>query len=70
MLTAWATPVDDADRHAAIERHVQLAAEQEPIASHAIYHDDVVLEFPQCGIGSIRCHRPGERFEGVANFRE
>ena len=28
--------------------------------SHEIYHDDAVLEFPQSG----------ERFEGVANFRE
>jgi SnoaL-like protein len=28
--------------------------------SHELYHDDAVLEFPQSG----------ERFEGVANFRE
>ena len=28
--------------------------------AHEIYHDDAVLEFPQSG----------ERFEGVANFRE
>lgn len=29
-------------------------------ARHEIYHEDAVLEFPQSG----------ERFEGVANFRE
>lgn len=29
-------------------------------AAHEMYHDDAVLEFPQSG----------ERFEGVANFRE
>ena len=28
--------------------------------AHSIYHDDAVVEFPQSG----------ERFEGVANFRE
>ena len=28
--------------------------------AHEIYHEDVVLEFPQSG----------ERFEGVANFNE
>jgi hypothetical protein len=32
----------------------------DPIGSHAMYDDDAVLEFPQSG----------ERFEGVANFRE
>ncbi len=29
-------------------------------ANHEIYHDDAVLDFPQSG----------ERFEGVANFKE
>jgi hypothetical protein len=52
--------MDDATRRAAIEHHVQLAGDQDSVASHAIYHDDAVLEFPQSG----------ERFEGVANFRE
>jgi SnoaL-like domain len=32
----------------------------EPDASHAMYHADAVLEFPQSG----------ERFEGVENLRE
>jgi hypothetical protein len=33
---------------------------EDPVGSHAMYHDDAVLEFPQSG----------ERFEGVANIRE
>jgi SnoaL-like domain len=32
----------------------------DPDSAHEIYHDDAVLEFPQSG----------ERFEGVANFKE
>lgn len=32
----------------------------DPELAHAMYHDDAVLEFPQSG----------ERFVGVANFRE
>jgi SnoaL-like domain len=32
----------------------------DPEHSHAMYHDDAVLEFPQSG----------ERFEGVENLRE
>jgi SnoaL-like protein len=32
----------------------------DPELSHAMYHDDAVLEFPQSG----------ERFEGVENLRE
>ena len=32
----------------------------DPDFAHEIYHDDAVLEFPQSG----------ERFEGVANFKE
>jgi hypothetical protein len=32
----------------------------DPGRSHAMYHEDAVLEFPQSG----------ERFEGVENFRE
>lgn len=32
----------------------------DPERSHAMYHEDAVLEFPQSG----------ERFEGVENFRE
>ncbi len=44
---------------AEFERHWQYAGNDEDI-SHEIYAEDAVLEFPQSG----------ERFEGVANFRE
>ncbi len=54
-----ATDTDDDRRRAAIERQVELAGHSS-IDAHALYHDDAVLEFPQSG----------ERFEGVANFRE
>jgi len=50
---------DDARRRALIERmwaHVGSDAE----ISHEIYAEDAVLEFPQSG----------ERFEGLANFKE
>ena len=56
-LVATDTTTDE-DRRAAIERQIQLITD--PIRSHEMYHDDAVLEFPQSG----------ERFEGVANFRE
>jgi hypothetical protein len=55
-----ATTTDDDARRAVIERQTQLANEQDAVGSHAFYHDDAVLEFPQSG----------ERFEGVDNFRE
>jgi SnoaL-like domain len=55
------TTVDDDTRRALLERQMQqLVADGDPLAAHAIYHDDAVLEFPQSG----------ERFEGVDNFRE
>jgi hypothetical protein len=44
---------------AALEHHWEYAGRDEDLA-RAIYHEDAVLEFPQSG----------ERFEGVANFRE
>jgi hypothetical protein len=50
----------DRTRRAALERQLQLMAEDDAAGSHEIYHDDAVLEFPQSG----------ERFEGVDNFRE
>jgi hypothetical protein len=43
----------------ALRRHWEYSGKDEDVASE-IYHDDAVLEFPQSG----------ERFEGVANFRE
>jgi hypothetical protein len=51
--------VDDAERRELLKRHWDFAASNQDI-THEIYHDDAVLEFPQSG----------ERFEGVANFRE
>ena len=55
-----ATTVDNDTRRAVVERQMQLAAEHDAVGSHACYHDDAVLEFPQSG----------ERFEGLDNFRE
>jgi ketosteroid isomerase-like protein len=43
-----------------VQRHWQAQREMDLDGAHAIYHDDAVLEFPQSG----------ERFEGVANFKE
>jgi hypothetical protein len=51
--------VDEVERRALLKRHWDFAATDQDIA-HELYHDDAVLEFPQSG----------ERFEGVANFRE
>jgi ketosteroid isomerase-like protein len=42
-----------------VRRHWEYLGTDEKRA-HEMYHDDAVLEFPQSG----------ERFEGVANFRE
>ena len=51
--------MDEAGLRAALERHWEYSGRDEDVA-HEIYHDDAVLEFPQSG----------ERFDGVANFRE
>src|SRR4029450_8342692 len=51
--------VDEAERRAQIRRFWEYAGRDQDV-SHEIYHDDAVLEFPQSG----------ERFEGVANFKE
>lgn len=51
----------DADAvRAALQRYAEASAAGDHDAAHAIYADDAVLEFPQSG----------ERFEGVASFRE
>jgi hypothetical protein len=53
--------MDDAERRAQIRRYWEMtASDQEQDITHQIYHDDAVLEFPQSG----------ERFDGVANFKE
>jgi hypothetical protein len=49
--------MDAATVKAMLEQHF---ASGDPDVSHAMYHDDAVLEFPQSG----------ERFEGVENLRE
>ena len=51
--------MDEAWVRAQLERHWEYGGQDQDIA-HEIYHEDAVLEFPQSG----------ERFEGVANFRE
>ena len=51
--------LDNNDLLRALRRHWEYSGKDEDVA-HEIYHDDAVLEFPQSG----------ERFEGVANFRE
>ena len=51
--------MDEARVRAQLERHWEYSGRDEDIA-HEIYHEDVIVEFPQSG----------ERFEGVANVRE
>lgn len=49
----------DDERRDLIRRYWESSASGEDL-SDEVYHDDAVLEFPQSG----------ERFEGLANFRE
>jgi hypothetical protein len=49
--------MDEATVKAMLEQHFSSG---DPEVSHAMYHDDAVLEFPQSG----------ERFVGVENLRE
>jgi hypothetical protein len=51
--------VTGGERRAEIRRYWELIGRDQD-ASHEIYHDDAVLEFPQSG----------ERFEGVDTFKE
>lgn len=51
--------MDAAGVQAMLEQHFANAA-KDPALAHAMYQEDAVLEFPQSG----------ERFEGVASFRE
>lgn len=50
---------DQSDLLDQVRRHWEHIGKDVDVA-HEMYHDDAVLEFPQSG----------ERFEGVANFRE
>jgi hypothetical protein len=51
--------MDAATVRALLTQHFQYSG-SDPDLAHDMYHDDAVLEFPQSG----------ERFVGVANFRE
>ncbi len=51
--------MNEAERRAEIQRFWEQTG-KDVEASHALYDDDAVLEFPQSG----------ERFEGLANFKE
>lgn len=52
--------MDEAGVRAALQHYIRYSTSGEEDTAHEIYHQDAVLEFPQSG----------ERFEGVANFRE
>lgn len=51
--------MNDAERRAQIQRYWEYTG-RDPEMTHEMYHDNAVLEFPQSG----------ERFEGVASFKE
>jgi hypothetical protein len=51
--------MDEVERRAQIRRYWESTADDQD-TTHEIYHEDAILEFPQSG----------ERFEGVANFKE
>jgi hypothetical protein len=52
--------MDERSVRAALEHYIRHSAAGDEDRASEIYHRDAVLEFPQSG----------ERFEGVANFRE
>jgi ketosteroid isomerase-like protein len=52
--------MDEHSVRAALQHYFRLSASGDEDGAHDIYHPDAVLEFPQSG----------ERFEGVANFKE
>jgi hypothetical protein len=53
--------MDEAERRAQIRLYWEATgSDQGQDVTHEIYHDDAILEFPQSG----------ERFEGVANFKQ
>jgi hypothetical protein len=51
--------MNEAERRTQIQRFWEHVG-KDPDVSHEIYHEDAILEFPQSG----------ERFEGLANFKE
>jgi hypothetical protein len=52
--------MDEAGVRAALKHYFDFSAVRQEDVAHEIYLDDAVLEFPQSG----------ERFDGVANFKE
>jgi ketosteroid isomerase-like protein len=52
--------MDQEGARAALQQYLDYSAAGDTDRAHEVYSDDAVLEFPQSG----------ERFEGVANFRE
>ena len=52
--------MDESGVRAALKHYFDHSAAREEDVAHEIYLDDAVLEFPQSG----------ERFDGVANFKE
>ena len=52
--------MDQEGARAALQHYFDRSAAGDEDGAHEVYHEDAVLEFPQSG----------ERFEGVANFRE
>ena len=57
----------DQDIRVALDRHWAASAAGDQVAEHAIYHDDVVCEYPQSGevihgrhkLQALRSHHPG-----------
>ncbi len=41
--------MNDAEIRAALERHWSVSGQDDPETVHEIYHDDVVVEYPQSG---------------------
>jgi SnoaL-like protein len=52
--------MDEESVRAALEHYIRYSAAGDEDRASEIYHEDAVVEFPQSG----------ERFDGVANFRE
>lgn len=58
--------MDDQQIRAALERHWTASAAGDQIAEHDIYHDDVIVEYPQSGervrgrhnVKALRSHHP------------
>ena len=59
MTTTSMTTAGTTSRADEVRRHLEVVG-VDVDAEHEIYHEDAVLEFPQSG----------ERFEGLATFRE